>query len=1148
MKKQVLLFLSLLGLSVGNALAETVILDYQTTVASKTENCTANSGVNLLSGQGEAAGYSLFLSGNLGKTYQSGGKTTINSVEYQFVKLSNGAKNTIYIPSGKQVDKLTLTSYINKDKFTARSCYWSSVAGVSYTVATTDTLKCLNTSTDYDVREYSFEKGITDSLEFNNSGEQLYVIVTLEVSDVQAEVEEPTEPAEPVYFTTTPESGIVGKFTGFTVTAAEGYTLAVNGRPKYIDIENSDRTVSISGSIAAGFGIGSYKIGTITLASTTVLPSGYWYVPMPYKITETSSGTILYGSTGTISTSNYADTLYYIVPDVKSGAGDSISPLENTVASINAFVVEFPNTKAVSTTMTRDNAPKLVKINKDGSEVTTSTYAIVSASDNKLSMKLYSDITKAGTYELRIDGTSYSVDEWSGADLVYPLTIAASDSVQKYTIAPEAEEGTVSTISPIVVTFPNASEVVANTSASAGITVTLDDTTITPSEIQIQNNTILIFIGDDAAEGTYKLNIPAGAYYLDDVENDAIEETLVYAVPKQDYAFVGPEQGEVEGLQSFTVTFPNATSVATTFSSAAYPKVYSHADDANAASWAFSGYSVEENKLTLTMNQEIVKVGVYDLIIPGGSYTVDGVAGEDLTFSYTVVPSDKTLEYNITPTKDEEGNVSTISPIVVTFPNVRKIEVNAEAGDYDYAAIYAFSKKSRATTGWIELLPDPDNYPDAIQVENNTIKFFIPETEIGSGRQYALTIPEGTYLIDGVKNPLVTDTLTYVEPQQDYAVLTPASGSYEGLQNFTVEFPGATAVEATFSQTACPTLESSATGSTTLFTNAIVDGNKLTISLNAPIYYVGTYKLTIPAASYTLDGVTGTEDIVGEYTIVASDKTLEYTIAPSSDSIVNDLSHIVVTFPNVLNVAANPNFDTQTASDLLKLEYLTARNETAEAVLDTTIQNNQLIISVDASDLLSEGEFDLTIPAGLLLLDGVENPAIADTFIYEILVPEVTISVTPDAETAVAKLDAIVLTVDGADEVSFNTTGQLFYIMSAEYAMYFADATVEENQLILTFDPQNDFAEGTAQGEVKDGTYTLYIPANVIVVNGVAMQDRLEYTIVVDSANGVATGINAIANDARAKGAIYDLRGIRITNKTLAPGLYLMDGKKVLVR
>jgi hypothetical protein len=1148
MKKQVLLFLSLLGLSVGNALAETVILDYQTTVASKTENCTANSGVNLLSGQGEAAGYSLFLSGNLGKTYQSGGYTTINSVEYQFVKLSNGAKNTIYIPSGKQVDKLTLTSYINKDKFTSRSCYWSSVAGVSYTVATTDTLKCLNTSTDYDVREYSFEKGITDSLEFNNSGEQLYVIVTLEVSDVQAEVEEPTEPAEPVYFTTTPESGIVGKFTGFNVAAAEGYTLAVNGRPKYIDIENSDRTVSISGSIAAGFGIGSYKIGTTTLASTTVLPSGYWYVPMPYKITETSSNTILYGSNGTISTSNYLDTLYYIVPDVKSGAGDSISPLENTVASINAFNIEFPNTKAVTTTMTRDNAPKLVKINKDGSEVTTSTYATISTSDNKLSMKLYSDITKAGTYELRIDGTSYSVDEWSGADLVYPLTIAASDSVQKYTIAPEAEEGTVSTISPIVVTFPNASEVVANTSASAGITVTLDGTAITPSEIQIQNNTILIFIGDDAAEGTYKLNIPAGAYYLDDVENDAIEETLVYAVPKQDYAFVGPEQGEVEGLQSFTVTFPNATSVATTFSSAAYPKVYSHADDANVASWAFSGYSVEENKLTLTMNQEIVKVGVYDLIIPGGSYTVDGVAGEDLTFSYTVVPSDKTLEYNITPTKDEDGIVSTISPIVVTFPNVRKIEVNAEAGDYDYAAIYAFSKKSRATTGWIELLPDPETYPDAIQVENNTIKFFIPETEIGSGRQYALTIPEGTYLIDGVKNPLVTDTLTYVEPQQDYAVLTPASGSYEGLQNFTVEFPGATAVEATFSQTACPTLESSATGSTTLFTNAIVDGNKLTISLNAPIYYVGTYKLTIPAASYTLDGVTGTEDIVGEYTIVASDKTLEYTIAPSSDSIVNDLSHIVVTFPNVLHVAANPNFDTQTASDLLKLEYLTARNETAEAVLDTTIQNNQLIISVAANDLLSEGEFDLTIPAGLLLLDGVENPAIADTFIYEILVPEVTISVTPDAETAVNKLDAIVLTVDGADEVSFNTTGQLFYIMSDTYAMYSANATVEDNQLILIFDPNDTYLYDEAQGEVKDGTYTLYIPANVIVVNGVAMQDRLEYTIVVDSTNGVATGINAIANDARAKGAIYDLRGIRITNKTLAPGLYLMDGKKVLVR
>ena len=45
-----------------------------------------------------------------------------------------------------------------------------------------------------------------------------------------------------------------------------------------------------------------------------------------------------------------------------------------------------------------------------------------------------------------------------------------------------------------------------------------------------------------------------------------------------------------------------------------------------------------------------------------------------------------------------------------------------------------------------------------------------------------------------------------------------------------------------------------------------------------------------------------------------------------------------------------------------------------------------------------------------------------------------------------------------------------------------------------------------------------------------------------------STGIDVVTSDTNKEAIIYDLNGRRITNKPLAPGIYIINGKKTIVR
>jgi hypothetical protein len=525
----------------------------------------------------------------------------------------------------------------------------------------------------------------------------------------------------------------------------------------------------------------------------------------------------------------------------------------------------------------------------------------------------------------------------------------------------------------------------------------------------------------------------------------------------------------------------------------------------------------------LTTNAPVVYAGEYELRIPAGCYTVDGVAGDSIVVKYTVVASEKTLEATVTPEADAEGNVSTISPIVVTFPNATKVEDNPNA---DYYTQYAKVEYNSPRAGLGEI-------PAEIQIQSNTILFFLEEGDQIEG-QFVITIPAGTYLIDGTENLEIVDTLNYVKPAQDYVTVNPAEGEVEGLQSFTLTFNNATEVAAAFSREAYPVLYNVTEDHNEFsFMSATVDGNKLTLTTNAPVVYMGEYELRIPGASYTVDTVAG-QDLVLKYTVVASEKTQEYTLA-------NDTVHtmpLVVTFPNVKSVVLN---DSLSFSDPY-IKVAQAGDTEGEAEIETSTSSNQLLINVAAADLVN-GEFTLTIPAGTLWLDGVANTEIVENFTYELLVPDYTLVVTPSDSTTLSAIDVITVNVEGVDEVTFDLSSVSLLVLQSDSLTYFATVAINEEdstQLVITV-IDSDTEDPTSI--TTPGEYTLYINANVITVNGVKVPTVTEIKFTV----GVPTGISRILGDAAVKN-IYNLRGVKVDAKTLTPGIYVIDGKKVQLR
>lgn len=129
-----------------------------------------------------ADGYTLAITGNTTKNWSKGNiGVTINGTDYNTIKLSNGAQNTLTLPAGKVAKRITFYSNVNADNGV---CGWKEVAGTSYENGDGDYKKIPMgsfKSTDPDVRVYALDDAT--SITFTNAGKQLQFVIALDVAD-----------------------------------------------------------------------------------------------------------------------------------------------------------------------------------------------------------------------------------------------------------------------------------------------------------------------------------------------------------------------------------------------------------------------------------------------------------------------------------------------------------------------------------------------------------------------------------------------------------------------------------------------------------------------------------------------------------------------------------------------------------------------------------------------------------------------------------------------------------------------------------------------------------------------------------------------------------------------------------------------------
>jgi len=185
-----------------------------------------NSGVNNMmvgAENDEAQGFSIVCTGNLTKAYTSGGNSPKMKIPYKDeilertpIKLSNGAQNTVFMPTGAKATKVILYS-VTGTNASNRTSYWKEVAGQQYTETTTTVLD-LDAPRDNPNAVTFTLQNVPDQFTFTNAGEQQCVIVYLEYhlggSSAISTVGSDGSPLRVEYFTlsgrrvTTPAGGI----------------------------------------------------------------------------------------------------------------------------------------------------------------------------------------------------------------------------------------------------------------------------------------------------------------------------------------------------------------------------------------------------------------------------------------------------------------------------------------------------------------------------------------------------------------------------------------------------------------------------------------------------------------------------------------------------------------------------------------------------------------------------------------------------------------------------------------------------------------------------------------------------------------------------------------------------------------------------
>lgn len=315
----------------------------------------------------------------------------------------------------------------------------------------------------------------------------------------------------------------------------------------------------------------------------------------------------------------------------------------------------------------------------------------------------------------------------------------------------------------------------------------------------------------------------------------------------------------------------------------------------------------------------------------------------------------------------------------------------------------------------------------------------------------------------------------------------------------------------------------------------------LTWKLAEGIIATGDYTLTVPSATFRLGGSLN-KKTEKEYTVVDANYADYVSLSPSPESKPQTISTIQVTF-----LTTDWAFPIST-------QKISVLNENGDTIATATpgystsrTANNVCLIMLD-KDITAAGTYIIDVPKGAFVFDVIDriyNKRMRFTYTIDGLPdPAEKIESAPKEYKALAELSDIILTFSNAsytDVANRDSVAKLFNASDGELVTTGEIKTVSGRQRILI---------ELKDKVTTDGTYTLHVPANSLLLNSKLYDKDLTFTYIVDVAAGVASIVATGDEPVR----VYSLTGVLVREGKASEvlsglkGAYIVNGKKMLLK
>ena len=308
-----------------------------------------------------------------------------------------------------------------------------------------------------------------------------------------------------------------------------------------------------------------------------------------------------------------------------------------------------------------------------------------------------------------------------------------------------------------------------------------------------------------------------------------LSSTSAMAVDAYEVMKITPAEGDVEGLQHFTITFDGLPVVV---NEAAVPTI----QKGGGATWEGRMRADDDGTTVIVdFDENLTASGHYFLNLPENSITVNGQRLLPLSLRYNIAGTMESFYEQIT-IDPAEGPVESLRNFTVSFPEY--------VGEINFLKRVTLTNTTTGTT----------YHANTIGV-NYTALIYL-DGEVTEAGEYVLTIPAGTVEFYTIDEEIKELTYHYTIEEQapsfyEQITIDPAEGEVDLLQHFTVNLP--------------LDVDRIAEGSVATLTNTTSDsvrqasltaqGSNVHIDFDTEAAEAGRYTLSIPEGTIVIDAL-----------------------------------------------------------------------------------------------------------------------------------------------------------------------------------------------------------------------------------------------------------------------------------------------------